>query len=97
MAASSAGKASTQISTAIANPIRTGVQIVPAAAITEFIDAFFVNMNDRQYAALMVLLTLVISVCQNVYENYKGVGFLRNVPPRTTPVLDTTGDDQRHV
>lgn len=72
----------TQVSEAIARPVRTLVQAAPAGVITEFIDAFLWDMSDRQYAALVVLLTLVISFGQNAWENSRGKGlFLRNVPP----------------
>lgn len=64
----------------VANPTRTAVQLVPAAVITEFVDAFIYDMNEKQYAALMGLLLLVFSVLQNVFEEYKGRAFLKESP-----------------
>lgn len=61
----------------IANPARTGVQMGAAAIIVEFIDAFFYDLSERQYAALVALLILVVSFVQNLYEQYKDVYFLK--------------------
>lgn len=78
---------STQVSEAIARPVRTLVQAAPAGAITEFVDAFVYDMSDRQYASLLVVLTLAISFGQNAWENARGKGlFMREVPPREVPV-----------
>lgn len=86
MPAKNSGKT---LNTAIANPIRTGVQIIPSAAITEFVSAFWLQeMSERQYTAMVVFLTLVVSFLQNSFENLKGVGFLRRVPPTNVPVVD---------
>jgi glucose uptake protein GlcU len=76
------------VSAAIANPIRTGVQLVPSAVITEFIDAFVYDMSEKQYLALAALLLLVVSFTQNAVENYQKRGFLRQVPPTNVPVID---------
>lgn len=76
----------TRVSEAIARPARTAIQVVPSAAITEFWDAFVYDMNDRQYAALVVLLTLIFGYAQAAYENHKGKGlWLRSVPPTDQP------------
>lgn len=56
---------------AVTNPTRTAAQLIPAAVITEFIDAWIHDMNDKQYAALLGLLLLVCSVVHNGYEEYK--------------------------
>lgn len=61
----------------VSNPLRTGVQIGSAGLIVEFIDAFLYNMDDRQYAALIAVLGLVFSIIQNLYEQRKGVYFLK--------------------
>lgn len=76
------------VSTAIANPIRTGVQLVPSAVITEFIDAFVYDMSEKQYLALAALLLLLVSFVQNTVENHHKRGFLRQVPPTDVPVID---------
>ncbi len=66
-----------QMRTSTANPIRTAIQLAPAAVITEFSDAFIHDFNDRQYAALLGLLTLVISFVQNKIEERKGKALLK--------------------
>lgn len=60
----------------VANPIRTATQLVPAAVITELIDAFITNLNEQQYAALLAGLLLVTSVIQNLLEQRSGIKFL---------------------
>jgi len=76
------------VSEVIARPTRTAVQATPSFAVTEFIDAFLYDMSDRQYGALVVLLTLIVGLVQNAVENYSGKGFLRKVPPTDAPVVD---------
>lgn len=88
------GNQKKKISTAIANPTRTAVQLVPSAAITEFIDAFFYDMTERQYLALAGILLLVFSWVQNAWENYIGKGFLRDVPPTQVSVIDDGAGDE---
>ena len=82
-----------KVSEAVARPIRTAVQIAPSAAITEFVDAFFWDMTDRQYAALIVILTLAFGTIQAVVENSTGKAWwLRQIPPVEVPVVE--GDDK---
>lgn len=77
----------TRVSEAIARPARTAIQAVPAGAITEFVDAFLYDMTDRQYGALVVLLTLLFGWGQAAFENYRGAGlWFREVPPAEQPV-----------
>ena len=64
----------------VANPIRTAVQLAPAAVITEFVDAFIHDMNDKQYAALAGMLLLVFSYGQNLVEEIKGRALLKESP-----------------
>lgn len=66
-------------STALSRPVRTAVQATPAFAVTEFVDAFLLDMSDRQYGALVVLLTLVLGWAQVAVENRIGRGLLRSV------------------
>ena len=73
------GQHSKPISTTVANPIRTGVQLVPSAIITEFVDAFIYDMDEKQYLALAAMLLMFISYGQNLLENRRGSGFLREV------------------
>lgn len=65
------------VSRSIAGPVRTAVQLVPSAVLTEFIDAFLIDLSERQYLALSGLLLLVFSWGQNLYEQKTGVSFLR--------------------
>jgi hypothetical protein len=76
------------VNEAVARPVRTVVQMAPSGVITEFIDAFVHNLDDRQYAALFALLTLLIGFAQTALENRTGKAFLRTVPPRAVPVVD---------
>lgn len=79
----------THISEAIARPVRTAVQGGPAWVITEFVDAWFYDMSDRQYGVLVLLLTMLIGYIQTAVENAKGKGFLRAVPSAKVPIADT--------
>lgn len=65
------------VSRAVAGPVRTLVQLAPSAVITEVIDVFFYDFDDRQYAAFGALLLMLFSVGQNAYEARKGKAFLR--------------------
>lgn len=85
---------STQVSEAVSRPVRTLTQAVPSLAITEFVDAFFYDMTDRQYAALAALLLIVFSFVQAAVENGIGKAFMRALPPYQTPVVDENG---KHV
>lgn len=82
-----------RISTTVSGPTRTAVQYVPAFVFTEAVDAFIVNLDEKQYAALAGLLLLVFSWSQNLYENVKGKGFLRDVPPKDAPLPDAVTPD----
>lgn len=73
------------LSTTIANPIRTGVQLVPAVVLTEFIDSFLFDFSEKQYAASVSMLLLLTAFIQNGLENLKGKGFLREVADSTAP------------
>lgn len=77
------------ISTTIANPVRTGVQGGVAWGLTEILDSFAIlPMDERQYVAVLLLLTVIVSAVQNGIENWKGVGFLRRVPQPDAPIID---------
>lgn len=79
---------SKQVSWAVAGPTRTLIQAGPSYAFVEFVDAFFYDMTDRQYAALVVLLTLLLGFGQAVIENGLQKAILRKVPPTEVPVVD---------
>lgn len=76
------------VSETVARPVRSAVQMAPAAVITEIVDVFFYDLDDRGYAAVFAGLTLLFSYAQTALENYRGKGFLRRVPPTDTPVVD---------
>lgn len=63
----------------VAGPVRTAVQFVPAYVITEFIDAFFYDFNEKQYAALAGVLLVGFSWAQNFVESRKGISFMSQV------------------
>lgn len=78
----------TRVNEVVARPVRTVVQGTPAWIITEVIDSFVYDMNDQQFGVLVLFLAMVFSAAQTAYENYKGKGFLRSVPPTNVPVVD---------
>ena len=86
----------TRVSEAVARPARTVVQAVPSIVITEFVDAFITNLNDKQYAALAGLLLLVFGFLQVLVENKVGYALFRKftytnpavVSTPTTPLAD---------
>ena len=64
--------------TTLSRPIRTAVQGGASYAIVEFINAFGIyNMDERQYAISVVVLTPVLSWLQVLGENFLVKGFLR--------------------
>ena len=62
----------------VTRPVRTGAQVSVAWLVTEGIDSFFFNFDDRQYGVVLGLLTVVFSWVQVVAENYFGKGLLRD-------------------
>ena len=66
-----------KLSRAAANPLRTATQLVPAAVLTELVDAFWINFDERQYAAVLAAGLLATSFIQNAYEQFKGKAFLK--------------------
>lgn len=76
-----------RVSQAVTRPARTAVQGGVAFGITELLDSFgILPMDERQYAAVLLLLTIVLGAIQTATENLIGHGFLRAVPPATDPV-----------
>jgi hypothetical protein len=84
------GTTNKKVSEAFARPARTAIQATPAWIITEFVDAWFYDMNDRQFGVLVLLLTTLFAWGQAAIENAKGAGFLRSVPPTKVAVTDST-------
>lgn len=78
----------TRVGEPLARLTRTGVQAAPAWVLTEFIDAWFYDMTDRQFGVLVLLLTMLIAWLQALVENHLGKAILRSVPPRKVPVID---------
>jgi hypothetical protein len=76
------------VSWAVAGHTRTLIQAGPSYALVEVIDAFLYDMSDRQFAALVVLLTLIIGFVQATVENGLQKAILRKVPPTEVPVVD---------
>jgi hypothetical protein len=75
------------VSDAVARPVRTVSQGGAGWVITELIDSFLWNMNDRQYGILVIALTGVIGWAQVVIENHYGKAVLRTVPPAKSKVI----------
>lgn len=78
-----------RVSEAVARPVRTAGQLVPAVVIVDVVDAFVTDLDERQYGVAVAALTLLISWVQTVVENHYGRALLRQVPPTTVPVVDT--------
>lgn len=73
----------------VARPVRTAVQGSAAFAVTEFLDSFgIVSMDERQYGAMAVILTIVFSWAQALGENFLGKGLLRKVPGEHVEVVE---------
>lgn len=88
----------TTVSEPIGRTVRTAGQLAPAAVITELVDVFFVNLDERGYAAVLAGLTLVFTYVQNAVENSKGKGWwFRQVPPTDVPVVDETSKNEVQV
>lgn len=77
------------VSEVLARPLRTAPQGGAAWAVTEGVDAFIWNMDDRQYGILVVLLTMLFSFVQAAIENGIGKAFLRTLPDHPQPITDT--------
>lgn len=76
------------VSEVVARPIRTAAQATPSWIITEFVDAWIYDMSERQFAATVLLLTMLAAYAQAAVENAAGRGWLRAVPPKTVPVVE---------
>lgn len=76
---------------AIARPIRSAGQGGVGWVLTEAIDAFVWNMDDRQYGVSVIILGAVASFVQNTWEDHTGKGLLRKVPAPDAPVPEPGG------
>lgn len=66
------------MSAVVNRPVRTAAQGSVAFALVEFVDAFFYDMSERQYGALVAMLVIVFSWLQVLLENQFNVGVLRD-------------------
>jgi hypothetical protein len=82
------------ISDAVARPIRTAAQGGTGWLIVEFIDAFFYDLTDRQYGIAVALATVLLSWIQNLLEDKAGTALLRDIPAREVDVVEK---DERGV
>ncbi len=74
------------VAQSIARPVRTGLQLVSAGVIVEFVDSTFWDMTDRQYGATVALLTMAIGFVQVLVEDKTGKAILRVPSPPAQPV-----------
>lgn len=82
-----------RVTAAVTRPTRTAVQGGAAYVIVELVEAFdLYDFTGRQYAITLLALTAVLSSVQAFAENRLGVGFLRQVPPKTEPLVDDRGE-----
>lgn len=83
-----------KITEKLARPGRTAGQGGLAFAIVEVVDSFGADFTTRQYGALLLLLTLVVSFIQVSVEDGLGKAVLRTIPaPAQAEVLSTVDDD----
>lgn len=75
------------VSEAVARPVRTAVQATPAWIMTEAIDSFVYDMNDRQYGVLVLLITMLIGFIQTLIESKIGKAFLRRASVTEVPAV----------
>jgi hypothetical protein len=75
----------------LARPVRTAAQGGAAWTLVEFIDAFLFDMDERQYGALVAILTIGLSFVQTAIEDSVGSAILRTVEPKEVPVMDERG------
>lgn len=86
-----------KVSETTARTIRTAPQGGLAWALTEGVDAFIYNFDDRQYGIAVVLLTMLVVFIQNAIENGIGKAFLRDMPPTDVPIIDAADDSIEEV
>lgn len=65
------------VSAKVARPVRTAGQASVAWLVTEGVDSFFYDFDDRQYGVVLGLLTVIFSWLQVLVENKAGAGVLR--------------------
>lgn len=89
---------SRRVSDAVARPARTTVQMGLGAVIVEFLAAFWLTFDERQYAISVVVAGIVVGFLQVLIENRTGAALLRRVPPVKVPLADgPPPDDTHHV
>ena len=76
-----------RVSAAVSRPTRTIGQGGAGLATAELLDTFL-DLSQAQVFLIALLLTPFYSWVQALVENRLGVGILRDVPPRTDPVVD---------
>lgn len=70
------------MSAVVNRPVRTAAQSTVAFAVVEFTDSFdIIGMDERQYGAAVVILTIVFSWAQVLIENWFNIGVLREDEP----------------
>lgn len=73
----------------VARAARTAMQATPAFIVTEFIDSFFLDLSEKQYGALVGLLTLVFAFLQTATENKFGYALFRKFSHTPPAVVST--------
>lgn len=61
----------------VARPVRTAGQATVSWIVVEGIDAFLVDLDERQYGVAVAGLTVLFGWIQIVVENKFGAGILR--------------------
>lgn len=62
----------------VTRPVRTAGQASVAWLVTEGVDSFFYDLDDRQYGVVLGLLTVLFSFIQVQVENRTNTGLLRD-------------------
>lgn len=80
----------TEVRSSIARPVRGGVQGGITYAVIEVLSAFsVVDFTPRQYGAVMLAGSILVSAIQNFAEDQGWIkSFLKNQPQRDEPLVD---------
>lgn len=84
----------TRISEVVARPARGAGQGGAGWIVTETIEAFGIyDFTEKQYGLSVFILGVVFSFLQTLIENRLGKAFLRQIPPKDSPLSSSVEDD----
>lgn len=77
-----------RVTEVIARPTRTTIQATVAALLVALWSNKVNHLSTEEVATYTVLATAVVNAIWVAVENYLERGLLRQVPPKTAPVVD---------